>query len=515
MKARKKAQTSAAGEHLTFKDYYGSSAMIAVEGVTASLMQSFFLLYLTDYSGLGTWAASLGSSILVFARIFDAVNDPLEAMIMDRAKPTKWGKYRPFVFLSIILEAIGVIMLFSIPGVENKFVVAIWIIVFYLMYDIGTAFMNSELIYRSMTQDDKQRGTLTVGPRMVTMAAGILVSCIISIVAAVNVKIGNLHTSFSITVAVMVIACAIVAITGILNVHEKYIQENDEEEKTRLTDILDILKTNKAVRVRVGATVFSGFIYNCLFATSTYYAKWAYCADLTTGEVDTALYGTFVLLISMMMFSPLILGTIIANPLMKKFGSAVKLTRFDLLLEGIPCGVLVVLQFTGILPNTPVPFFICMAIVCVFMGCDYVPSAVLNMEIMDYDRYVSGKSRAATVGSIGRLLNKAQTAFATAAVAFVLTAVGYVVDSETDTYLGDLSLMPALLNWFIVIMALIPFLFALIAWFILGKYPITDEIRAKMQIAKADETNGGASAQAGGSAADTGAPGEGGPNREE
>lgn len=492
MKHGKDKSTSSSAEKLTFKDYYGTSAMIAVEGVTASLMQSFFLLYLTDYSGLGTWAASLGSSILVFARVFDAVNDPLEAMIMDRARPGRFGKYRPFAFLSILLEAIGVIMLFSIPSIENKFIVAIWVIVFYLMYDIGTAFMNSEVLYRSVTLDEGQRGKLMVGPRMVTMAAGILVSGIVSFVAAINVRIGNLHTSFSITVALMVGACLIVALTGIVNVHERYISE-EKEDKVRLIDLIDILKTNRAVRVRILATVFSGFIYNCLFATATYYAKWAYCADLTTGEVDTAMYGTFVILISMMMFTPLILGTIIANPLMKKFGSAVKLCRFDLLLEGIPCGILALLQFTGILPNAPVAFFACMAVVCVFMGCDYVPVAVLNMEIMDYDRYISGKDRAATVGSLGRMLNKAQTAFATAAVAAVLVAVGYVVDSETDTYLGDLALMPSLLNWFIVIMALIPFVFALIAWFILGKYPVTDEIRQKMHQVKVSESQAASS----------------------
>ena len=41
------------------------------------------MMYLTDYSGLGSWAASLGSALLVFARIFDAINDPFEAWIMD------------------------------------------------------------------------------------------------------------------------------------------------------------------------------------------------------------------------------------------------------------------------------------------------------------------------------------------------------------------------------------------------------------------------------------------------
>ena len=37
-----------------------------------------------------------------------------------------------------------------------------------------------------------------------------------------------------------------------------------------------------------------------------------------------------------------------------------------------------------------------------------------------------------------------------------------------------------MLDWFIVIMGLIPFVLGLIGWLILKRYPITDEIRADM-----------------------------------
>lgn len=64
---------------LRFKDYFGSSAMAVGEAIGACIMTSLFMLYLTDYSGLGKLGAVLGSTVLVFARFFDAVNDPLEA----------------------------------------------------------------------------------------------------------------------------------------------------------------------------------------------------------------------------------------------------------------------------------------------------------------------------------------------------------------------------------------------------------------------------------------------------
>ena len=89
---------------LHFKDYLGTTIMGGTDGLAAGIMTGLFMLFLTDYAGIGKWGAVLGSALLVFARVFDAVNDPIEGWIMDRAKVGKYGKYRPFLFLSILLS---------------------------------------------------------------------------------------------------------------------------------------------------------------------------------------------------------------------------------------------------------------------------------------------------------------------------------------------------------------------------------------------------------------------------
>lgn len=151
---------------LRFKDYFGATAMAAVEAVGACIMTSLFMMYLTDYSGLGKMGAVLGSTVLVFARFFDAVNDPLEGWLMDRAKVGKHGKYRPFLLLSTILIAVGLIGLFSIPGGEdtNIVVVGAWVIVSYLLYDIGVAFFALNPMLRTMTLNPDERGKLSSVP---------------------------------------------------------------------------------------------------------------------------------------------------------------------------------------------------------------------------------------------------------------------------------------------------------------------------------------------------------------
>ena len=121
-----------------------------------------------------------------------------------------------------------------------------------------------------------------------------------------------------------------------------------------------------------------------------------------------------------------------------------------------------------------------MAVSAFAIGLDFIPTEVLNIECMDYEIYKHGKDRSALCNACNKFLNKAQSAVAASVIGVILVAIGYEVDSATDTFIGELSSIPTMLTWFIVIMGLIPAVLGLIAWFILRKYPITDEIRSDM-----------------------------------
>ena len=203
--------------------------------------------------------------------------------------------------------------------------------------------------------------------------------------------------------------------------------------------------------------------------------------DLTTGAVDVDLYAGLSLGGSMMMFLPLIVGTVLATPLMRLAKDPMKLHRILMLVEAISAGLLFVLHIVGILPNVPALFFTCLAITATCIGIDYIPQETVNIECMDYELHVGGKDRAATCNAANKFINKAQNALASAAVGAVLVAIGYIVDSETDTYIGELSKLPSLLTWFVVIMGLIPAILGVIAYFILRQYPINDAVRAEMK----------------------------------
>ena len=467
-----------------FTDYLGVTLMSFTDCIAAGLMTSWFMQYLTDYAGLGTWGAVLGSVLLICMRLFDAVNDPLEGWIMDRAKVGKYGKYKPFIIISILCEMLGLSALFFIPeGITGSpALVVVWVVVAYLLYDIGQSFFAPNLVYRTLTLDSAKRGKLMIAPRMMSMIMGMVTGSIISIVTSVNEGIGNFHTAFGVTVMTFAVVTGVISLLGIIMVKEKHHAERDETEPAvKFTDIFVMFKENEALRVKFCATIFSGFIWTFLFATLNYYIKWAYCADLTTGVVDEGTYGLLSLIGSMMMLLPLLLGTAIAMPLMKLFKTPARTHRFVILAEAIPCGILFVLQMLGILQNSPAILLAMVAISAIAIGIGYIPGEALNIEIMDYQIYKNGKDRSAQVNSTAKFLDKAQGAISSGMVGAILVAVGYVVDSVTGNYVGDLAAIPGMLNWFIVIMGLVPCVLGFVALFIFRKYPITPELAAEMK----------------------------------
>ncbi len=469
-------------DKLGFKDYLGTILMGTTDALGAGIMSGLFMMYLTDYAGIGKWGAILGSALLMFARLFDAVNDPLEGWIMDRAKVGKYGKYRPFIFLSILLSFVGVTGLFALPSGLNSspVLICVWVLLFYLLYDVGASFFAPNLVYRTLTLDPNERGKLLVGPRLYSMVISMICASFLAIINGVNASINNMHIAFALTVGGSMILTCVVSVIGVSVLRERHHVEREKEDNVKITDIFRLLRDNGALRVKVLDALFSGFIWTFLFATMAYYVKWAYCADLTTGAVDTGKLGLLTMLSSMLMMMPLLLGTVIAGPIMKKIGSPIRFHKILILMQAVPCLVLFVLHILGILSRSFVPFFLCALVVTLAIGMDYIPGETLNIEVMDYEIYRSGKDRSALCNACNKFLQKAQSAVSSGMIGIILVAIGYEVDSATDTYLGDLSSIPTMLTWFVVIMGLIPGILGVISYLILRKYPVTDEIRTAM-----------------------------------
>ena len=73
------------------------------------------MVYFTDAVGLNP--AFVGTLFLV-ARLWDAVNDPAMGMIVDNTR-SKFGKFRPWIFIGTVLNAVVIVFLFRKPDLEG------------------------------------------------------------------------------------------------------------------------------------------------------------------------------------------------------------------------------------------------------------------------------------------------------------------------------------------------------------------------------------------------------------
>lgn len=236
--------------------------------------------------------------------------------------------------------------------------------------------------------------------------------------------------------------------------------------------------------IHVMKCLFSGFVWTLLFATPTYYVKWGFCTDLTTGEVDMEKLAIYGMIVSMMMIVPILIGDLLGTPILKIFQeNPVKVGQFNLLLQAIGGGALFIMQIMGILSKVPMLFFVCLFIMALAVAADSIPQATIEMETMDYTIYKTGKDLSALTGVLSRFLQKVQTAVSSALVGVILVAIGYNVDSVTGDFVGDVANIPVMLNWFIVIMGLVPAILAIIAILIYTKYPLDNAERGEMRAA--------------------------------
>lgn len=465
--------------------YFSTTLMSFIDGATQALMTTVLLIFLTDYAGLGEMGAKLGAGLLFGARILDAVDDTVQAWFVDRAKVTKIGKYRPFMLASILMSMIGGALLFSIPStLSHRYgLVCVWVVLAYLIYDVGTSFNVSKLLYRTMTTDPDERGKLVIGPRVATMVISTVAAVVLTpLVVLLQKKLdGGFQAAYNIVMPVFVILFGILSLVGWFLVQEKHSVETEEEEAVKMTDIFRLFKENAPFRIKLISSLFTGFMWTFLFATVDYYVKYAYCVDLATGVLNDDAYAILSLIVSLMMVLPTLLGTFIATPIDRRIGDPMKTQRVMLLIEAVFCTLLYVLQLTGVLLASPLLLFVLMFIIITAMGIAFVPAEVTAIEVMDYNIYVNGRDRSAQCNAAGSFLNKMQGAFSTGIIGLMLSSIGYQVDSVSGSFTGEMSVMPHMLTMFTVIMGLIPALLGIVGYLILRRYPIDNALREEMK----------------------------------
>ena len=90
-------------------------------GGVASTMPSQFktsyaMNFMSDVAGLHVGAVGVLNTLLI---IWDAINDPIIGGIADRTNTKRFGKYRPHMIMGVLLWAVIMVMLFTVPSLPE------------------------------------------------------------------------------------------------------------------------------------------------------------------------------------------------------------------------------------------------------------------------------------------------------------------------------------------------------------------------------------------------------------
>jgi len=158
------------------------------------LSASYVLYYFQDI--LGVSAAAMGI-ILMIARVFDAFNDPIMGAIVAKTK-TKWGKFRPWLLIGTITNAIILYLMFSAPPTLSGSGLVAYAAITYILW--GVTYTMMDIPYWSMipafTEGGKERENLTTLARS---CAGVG-SAVITIITVMSVSaLGHMFGAEGIT----------------------------------------------------------------------------------------------------------------------------------------------------------------------------------------------------------------------------------------------------------------------------------------------------------------------------
>ena len=476
------------------KTLIGFSTVSWLQGF-ATVVFSLFMQYLTDYSGIDEavgqvgYAAAFGTAILLLTRIVDAVDDPVQAWIMDSAKENRFGKYRSFTLVSVFLIAAGIVMMFTLPEAvrSSKAHLWIWVVIGYLLFEMGSAFNGIYAIIQKATTDAGLRTKIMSLLRMAIILSVIPASFFIPIATAANAWFHDMGRSFTVCMSVITLFSMAISLLGVALIREPYYGaggdqiQNEEESKLHLRDVAFMLRSNRPLWAHNIAYFFCNASYPICTAILVYFLKWYYCADLATGVVDNAQYAAIYGLYGAISLIPAFLTPLIAAPFIRLFKTIDKAQRACLVMILIGYGLLFGLYITGILKISPMIFLVVMFFIAIPSNISTIPAQLLGTEVADYAEYTTGKNMTAMTTAVQNVLQKADTAIAAVIPGLILIAVGYSVNSQTGNYAGDLIQLPGMVSRLAMVFTLVPALATFIGWAVYKwGYNITPQFRQQM-----------------------------------
>jgi sugar (glycoside-pentoside-hexuronide) transporter len=409
------------------------------------MINNYLTLFYRDIVGLSASAISL---IMLIARVWDAINDPMMGSIADRTN-TRWGRFRPYLFFAPPFLAIFNVLTFTVWPMEG----ATKVIVCLLCYiGTGMAYTAASIAYQALQNvvaiDSKIRMLLATSRNVGSSIIGIILSAtaapLLLKLSHPGVEAADAQGYFRFAIIMAVIMMIPFWICGVI-CKEKYTEHlHSNKGKTDklgfLASLREIAKNDQLLMVVLatflGAICVSGRMGLLTFYIIYVVGDFMHIATFFTVMTIAQLVGS--------LFLPW--GT---NTFTKK-------------------GYLIILQMVMnvgflamfLLPNSGIPTLLAISAVCGFCNSASGVCYGLVGDSLEYGDWKLGRRQEGVAASMLSFGVKIATAICGSAGVLLLAAAGYVPNAEqTEAAKMGINVVVNLVPFIIGVISLIPMFF--------------------------------------------------------
>lgn len=214
--------------------------------------------FMMQYAGVSGKAYA---AITAFSTIYDALDDTLSGLIIDRTR-TRWGRIRPFFILPLPLWILGGFMLFSTPGLEGN-PLNIYFAIATIIYGLGMSYFNAwNLMIYNMTPNMNERNSLIVTTKFFELF-GVWLPSLLPFILTLVPKITSSVSQTGIFkgfAGFMLIFSAVFAVYGFFNMRERIpLQTREEMNKTPIWKSFKNILSNRPLFAIILSDFFNNF----------------------------------------------------------------------------------------------------------------------------------------------------------------------------------------------------------------------------------------------------------------
>jgi len=241
-----------------------------------TLVSMYLLFFMTEVVNLDDATMWWITGVLLVARIFDAVNDPIMGAIVDNTRG-KHGKFKPYIAWGALGTAVITILMFADFKLTGAAYVTLFAVL-YLLWDV--AFTANDIGYWSMlpslSLDQKEREKIGAIARI---CANIGLFAIVGAIVPVTGWLGDVFGSDKTGWFVFAVACAVIMVGGqaitVFGVKEPHLVVEPQKNAT-LRDLgRAIFKNDQLLFTAVSMSLFM-IGYSITTSAGLHYFKYVY-----------------------------------------------------------------------------------------------------------------------------------------------------------------------------------------------------------------------------------------------